>query len=150
MTTAIPAKLGLGDAVAAIICVHDGRYLLQQRDDIEGIWYPGHWGCFGGGVDAGETPAEALERELREELDLVATDAVPACSLDFDLADLGKRQYFRRYYEVKIHADVLDSLVLGEGTAVAAFSPDYMFRELKLTPYDSFALYLHHNRAVLR
>src|SRR5262252_4231561 len=42
------------DAVAAIITVEDGRYLMQLRDDIPRIFYPGHWGCFGGAVSAGE------------------------------------------------------------------------------------------------
>ena len=35
-----------GDAVAAIIVDEDGRYLMQLRDDIPRIFYPGHWGCF--------------------------------------------------------------------------------------------------------
>ena len=43
------SRLSVGDASAAIIILEDGRYLLQLRDDIELIWYPGHWGCFGGG-----------------------------------------------------------------------------------------------------
>ncbi len=46
--------LRASDAVAAIITVEDGRYLMQRRDDIPGIFYPGHWGCFGGAVAAGE------------------------------------------------------------------------------------------------
>src|SRR5262244_3716729 len=40
------------DAVAAIITVEDGRYLMQLRDDKPRIFYPGHWGCFGGAVGA--------------------------------------------------------------------------------------------------
>jgi hypothetical protein len=43
------SPLQTGDAVAAIIVVEDGRYLLQLRDDIPRIFYPGFWGCFGGG-----------------------------------------------------------------------------------------------------
>ena len=30
-----------GHAAAAILQIADGRYLLQKRDDIEGIFYPG-------------------------------------------------------------------------------------------------------------
>ena len=35
------------DAVAGILVLEDGRYLMQLRDDIPGIFYPDHWGLFG-------------------------------------------------------------------------------------------------------
>jgi len=44
------------------------RLLLQHRDNIPDIIYPNYWGLFGGSVDSGETPAEAIRRELEEEL----------------------------------------------------------------------------------
>lgn len=53
--------------VLAILLV-DRRYLMQLRDDLPGIEHPGVWGLFGGGVEAGEAPAEAIAREVREEL----------------------------------------------------------------------------------
>ena len=56
------------DAAAAILIAPDERYVLQQRDDKNGIFFPGHWGCFGGAVDATDSNAEAcLIRELEEE-----------------------------------------------------------------------------------
>ena len=62
-------SLSVGDACAAIILLEDGRYLLQLRDDIESIWYPGHWGCFGGAVGLGACFALLLNalRELWSE-----------------------------------------------------------------------------------
>ena len=57
-------------AVAALITVEDGRYLMQLRDDIPRIFYPGHWGCFGGAVGPGESGLIALRRELEEELEM--------------------------------------------------------------------------------
>lgn len=44
------------------------RLLLQHRDNIPDIIYPNYWGLFGGSVDPGETPAQAIQRELEEEL----------------------------------------------------------------------------------
>jgi 8-oxo-dGTP pyrophosphatase MutT (NUDIX family) len=55
-------------AVAALLQLSDGRYVMQLRDSNPNIFYPDHWGCFGGAVDPGEAPAVALARELREEL----------------------------------------------------------------------------------
>ena len=44
------------------------RVLLQLRDAIPGIAFPGHWGFFGGAMCVGETPEEAAFRETQEEL----------------------------------------------------------------------------------
>ena len=46
----------------------DGRWLMQLRDNIPGIVAPGCWGLFGGHLDPGETPEQALRRELIEEI----------------------------------------------------------------------------------
>jgi 8-oxo-dGTP pyrophosphatase MutT (NUDIX family) len=69
-----PLKLTAGNASAALLVLDDGRYLLQLRDDKPGIWYPGHWGCFGGAADPGEEAVATLRRELREELALEVHD----------------------------------------------------------------------------
>ena len=53
------------NAVVGLILLDGGRYLMQQRSQLPGIFYPGHWGLFGGGVEPGETAEAALERELR-------------------------------------------------------------------------------------
>ncbi|MBI2106373.1 NUDIX hydrolase [Candidatus Woesearchaeota archaeon] len=52
----------------ALIIFYDdkGRILLQNR---RGISKHGEeWGCFGGEIEFGETPEQALIREVREEL----------------------------------------------------------------------------------
>jgi 8-oxo-dGTP diphosphatase len=54
--------------VALAVLEREGRWLLQLRDDIEGIVHPGTWGLFGGHLDSGETPELALRRELQEEI----------------------------------------------------------------------------------
>lgn len=48
--------LSVGDAVAAIICVEAGGYLMQLRDARPDIWYPDHWGLFGGALEPEEDP----------------------------------------------------------------------------------------------
>lgn len=55
-------------AVALAMLEREGGWLLQLRDDIEGIVHPGTWGLFGGHLDAGESPEQAIRRELQEEI----------------------------------------------------------------------------------
>ena len=54
--------------VALAMLKRDGLWLLQLRDNIENILYPGHWGLFGGHLDPEETPLQAVMRELKEEI----------------------------------------------------------------------------------
>ena len=60
--------------IAVAMIERQGRWLLQLRDDIEGIVHPGTWGLFGGHLDPGETPEQGLRRELEEEISWVAGD----------------------------------------------------------------------------
>jgi 8-oxo-dGTP diphosphatase len=55
-------------AVALAMLERQGQWLLQLRDDIPGIAAPGCWGLFGGHLDPGESPEQALRRELLEEI----------------------------------------------------------------------------------
>ena len=52
--------------VAVALVDPDGRVLLAERPD--GKAYAGYWEFPGGKIEAGETPEEALIRELGEEL----------------------------------------------------------------------------------
>jgi 8-oxo-dGTP diphosphatase len=61
-------------AVALAILHQAGQFLMQLRDDLPNIIYPGHWGLFGGHLEPGEEPAEAVRRELLEEIGYCPTD----------------------------------------------------------------------------
>jgi len=58
-------------AVVAAIVERDGCFLVTLRPD--GTHLAGHWEFPGGKVHESETHAEALRREMFEELDCVAT-----------------------------------------------------------------------------
>ena len=53
--------------VVAAVLVREGRALLGHRSP-DRRWYPDVWDVLGGHVDDGESPQEALVRELDEEL----------------------------------------------------------------------------------
>lgn len=142
--------LQTGDAVAAIIVVEDGRYLLQLRDDVPRIFYPGFWGCFGGGVSSDEEPTQALKRELREELEFEPDDCAELLSLDFDLRGINGKKHYRHYYIATTTQAECGRFVLHEGAAMKLFTSAEIFALANLTPYDAFALWLHSARARLR
>ena len=60
---------------AAVITRPDGSFLLGQR--APDTFYPGYWEFPGGKVEAGETPRDALIRELDEELGMQVETAYP-------------------------------------------------------------------------
>lgn len=134
-----------GNAAAAVIVLDDDRYLLQLRDNKKGIFFPGHWGLFGGGVENGEQPADALRRELKEELGLEVDAPRSLTRFEFDLVPMGLKRIYREFFEVRLAAATLPSLQLGEGAAFSAFSRDQVLILPRLAPYDAFALWFHAN-----
>jgi 8-oxo-dGTP pyrophosphatase MutT (NUDIX family) len=54
--------------VALAMLQREGRWLMQLRDEIPSIVAPGCWGLFGGHLDPGERPEQAMRRELLEEI----------------------------------------------------------------------------------
>lgn len=141
-----------GDAVAAII-IADGSYLLQLRDLRPEIFYPGCWGCFGGGIEQGESGHEALFRELKEELDFTPDPGRVSyfSRFDFDLRAVGVPPIYRTYYTIDVTRSDLEQLRLGEGTAMKLLPAEQILKgSVPLTPYDSFALWLHINAGRLK
>ncbi|HYB09219.1 MAG TPA: NUDIX domain-containing protein [Alphaproteobacteria bacterium] len=146
----ITAERITGQGAAAILTTEDGRYLMQLRDRIEGIWFPGFWGLFGGAVDAGESPESTLRRELKEELELAPTEIRYYSQIVFDLQDAGCRRRF--FFEVPIHTSELQHLTLHEGQEMRLFSVSELFSEGttdRLVPYDAFGILLHLNRRLV-
>lgn len=131
------------DAVAAILVTEEGGYVMQLRDDIPHIWYPDHWGCFGGAIEPGETPLQALERELTEELGLAFTGISPFTSFTFDFRPLGQNLCTRHFFEVKTTRSAIGLAQLGEGAEIRIVEPADLLANYRLAPYDSFGLYMH-------
>lgn len=54
--------------VAIAMLFQGDRYLMQLRDDIPTIVYPGQWTFFGGHLEPRESPDTGVWRELAEEI----------------------------------------------------------------------------------
>lgn len=63
------------EVAAGVLIREDGRFLLGQR--APDTYYPGYWEFPGGKVETCETPAQALVRELDEELGIEVTALRP-------------------------------------------------------------------------
>lgn len=61
---------GLKENALAIIVNRDNQFLLLRRSNDPDIWQPNKWALVGGGVEDGETPEEAVKREIKEETGL--------------------------------------------------------------------------------
>jgi len=81
MPTTGPDDLPIVLVAAVALFDADGRVLIAQRP--EGKAMAGLWEFPGGKVDPGETPEQALIRELKEELDI---DTVESCLAPFTFA----------------------------------------------------------------
>ncbi len=87
-------------SVVAAICIREGRVLLSQRPP--GKHLAGCWEFPGGKMEDGETPEAALERELREELDV----GVVRCeSFDFVLHRYPDREVLLLFYLAELDGE---------------------------------------------
>jgi 8-oxo-dGTP pyrophosphatase MutT (NUDIX family) len=135
-----------GDAVAAIILTPDQRFVMQRRDPLPHIWYPGAWGLFGGGIDPGETEREALLREIKEELDIEVADVTRFTRFQFDFSFAGGTAVSRAFFEVHLDAVQVSQMRLLEGAALGIMTVDEVLSLAGVVGYDQFALYLYIHR----
>jgi 8-oxo-dGTP diphosphatase len=82
------------DVAAAVILRDDGAFLLARRPP--GKVYAGWWEFPGGKIETGEPAGEALARELREEIGIVARTAYPWITRVFTYEHATVRLHFFR------------------------------------------------------
>ena len=112
--------------VVAALIVHDGRIFATQRG--YGDW-KGYWEFPGGKVEPGETPEDALVREIREELatEIRVERYVTTIEWDYPAFHLSMRCYL---------CSVLSgSLTLLEHEAAAWLDRDHL-HDVKWLPAD--------------
>ena len=142
-----PQKFELGkdfepsDASAAIIQFRR-KFLLQKRDANPDVIYGGYWGLFGGAIESGESPKEAVVREVREEINIVID---PSWLTELAYAPLGQnngRMISRFYFYDAIDERKAKNIRLTEGEDFAFFDLNEL-GELHIAPYDQFIVDLY-------
>jgi len=131
------------NAVAALIKLEGSDYLCQLRSNKKGIFYPNHWGLFGGAVEKGEDSKVAIQRELEEELGIRFKNLDYFTEFTFDFSHMNLGTIWRKYYKVDISESDYDKIILGEGDEFNTFTPKEILTKNNTVPYDKFAIWLN-------
>jgi 8-oxo-dGTP diphosphatase len=113
--------------VGAIMTDSGGRLLLVKRGHAPGA---GLWSVPGGRVEAGESDAEAVVREVREETGLIAAPGALAGAVERPGAEPGT-VYVIRDYAAEVTGGTLTA---GDDAADARWVTPAELRALPLTP----------------
>ena len=120
--------MAVRDVSLFILYTSTGHVLLQHRTH-DASRLPNYWAFFGGGIEQGESPTEALKREVLEELAYqVQNPSFLMAQKVKDGEDENTKYVFVEQYREQ-------PLQLGEGQAMGWFSPDET-HELKMIEHD--------------
>ena len=111
--------------VAQAILLLEGKYVLQLRDNNPNIIAPGWWSFFGGKIDSGENPSQAIRREIFEELSLIPEEFRFLWSTDY--ISQFTRLPVRGWYFMADVTEIWKNYKLSEGQAAKSF----LFEEVR-------------------
>jgi len=119
--------------VSSILISNDNEFILQQRDNKSGIARPGIITNFGGSVEKGEKPINAIIREIQEELNINLGEK------DFQSLGSSIRKGSLDNTEHLTHLFVArnikkQDLILREGRAIIYVKPNESLDALNLSP----------------
>ncbi len=125
-------------ATATALLVREGRVLLGRRTSK--VRFAGLWDAFGGHIERGESPEEALRRELREEL---AIDVTLARILHiYEDIDPTSGETFRHHLFLVTGWDGEPGIANEEHSEIRWYRPDEV-AELNLMPSLKEAIAVH-------
>ena len=135
--------------VSAVIYTPDGRYLMQLRDDKPGLPLRNHWAFFGGEVDSGEAPENAILREVEEELTFRPNNCRWFHEAVYVLPLHVKGVVRKSFYLIAIKPEEVDSMVLCEGANLKLMTVDEILTLNRVAPWDLCVVLLHSREEVI-
>lgn len=126
--------------VTCLLFDKNNKLLIYLRDDNPAISYPNCWDLFGGMIEEGEPPEQALVREVQEELDIKLTSFTKFGEYDClkDEARPNKKFVFYAHIDA-----VPEQLVLHEGQRLTSIylheRRQYRFANILGEIIDDFA-----------
>jgi len=124
------------DINCSLIILYSNSKVLLQKRTFDAPVLAGFWAFFGGGIEEGETPLEALYRETYEELEYRLKSPQFLLEQEFELE--GKRGYMHVYIE-KINL-LKVKLICHEGEKFGWFGIEDI-EVLKMLEHDKKILY---------
>ena len=140
-----PPPLTPGPSGFAMIIDPAGRFLVQHRDDLPHIWFPGLWGFFGGRAEPDEAVDAAVRREVLEEVEVALGELAYFTRFDVDFGYAGLQVIGRQYFVATVTRAQLAGATIREGQAFALLTADEL-QSRPMVPFDSLALYFWLNR----
>lgn len=133
---------------SAIIIHFKKKILLVLRSNHKKIFYPNHYGLFGGAKESNETFFEAAKREFYEETNICSSSNEIKYFIDFNFSFSGTKKIKRKFYiyEIKNIKTFTKSFVLKEGISVKFMTYEQIKQINNIVPYDKFAIDIFYSR----
>lgn len=131
---------------AAVITINQSELLLQKRDEKPSIFFSGFTGLFGGGVEADESPRDAIVREIEEELSIVLHPDrfEPLADIDFRCQYLSSGKLrSRHFFYLDLRSEEAKRIRLREGQRVETYTLSKLPPMKTVVPTDLMPLMMY-------
>ena len=135
---------------SAVIIYFKKKILLVLRSNNKKIFYPNHYGLFGGAKEKNETYLGAAKRELLEETNINILKQNIKYLLDINFSFPNSKLINRKIYTYQINdlKKFKKTFILGEGVSQKFFTYNQIKNLPNIVPYDKLAIDLFFARKI--
>ena len=135
---------------SAVIIYFKEKILLVLRSNNKKIFYPNHYGLFGGAKEKNETYLGAAKRELFEETNINILKQNIKYLLDINFSFPSSKLINRKIYTYQINDlnKFKKFFILGEGVSQKFFTYNQIKNLSNIVPYDKLAIDLFFARKI--